>query len=108
MTKVYSTHDEIFTEDSLGDLSLNEGDIYYTGTQVTIKPSELLFNMDTLVELMQEELYDQVGDMAENFDPTEQQKERVFTVLKGAVNNYFDVNCWAVKDVEEHIYTEEV
>lgn len=82
------------------------GDTYYTGTQVTISPSELLWDIDSLVEMMQEELYDRVGEVAENFEPSEEQKDRVFTVLKGAVDNYFDVGCWAVDDIEEHTYVE--
>ena len=104
MRVVYSTNGEDFNEDTLEDLNLESGDTYYTGTVVEVKPSDLLWNIDSVVDQMGEQLYDRLGEVSENFDPTEEQRDKVFTLLKQAVDNYFDVGCYSVKDIEEFVY----
>lgn len=98
--KVYSTCGEIFNYD-LPEFDV--GDHYYSGDKQEIKPSELLWDVAYIIELMTEQLYDRVGEVAENFEPTDEEKEAVFVKLKTAVDEHFNVNCYGVTNIEEHV-----
>ena len=106
MTKVYSTCGEVFNYDTP---DFDEGDHYYSGDKVEIKPSDLLFsNVSALIDSMEEQLYERVGDIGEGSLSYEKGIHRKATkLLEKFVDENFSVGCYAVENIEEHIMKEE-
>ena len=65
---VYSSDGELFNADEVDELSLDDGDIYYRAERESIKPSNLVvsFMASEVIERMQESLFDEVGEVAED------------------------------------------
>ena len=100
--KVYSKDGEVFNDEDLSDYE--QGELYYVGDKVTVKPSELVDKhcIETLMDQMLENLYGRVGEVADgNMDLAERMKEDLLNVIKRYVDESFKVTCYAVENIEE-------
>lgn len=101
---VYSTCGEVFNYDSISDFDV--GDIYFSGKKVEIKPGELVhkWTVDNIVEQMEEQLFEVVGDVAEgNFHLSEDDNKELQEIIVKFMNEKAKVTCYSVDEIQEHI-----
>lgn len=103
MTKVYSRCGEIFNEEDPNEYEV--GETYYSGDKVAIKPSSLLWtSLEGLVETMEEQLYDRVGEVAENGISYPKEASDLYEkLIQNFVDEHLKVECYAVENIKEHI-----
>ena len=105
---VYSSCGEVFGVDDLADYEV--GDHYFSGTKEEVKPSELVgkWIADTIVESMEESLYEVVGDLAEDaLHLSESKQQGLLDIIKYYMDENVSISCYKVVDIEEHIVEEE-
>ena len=103
MTKVYSTCGEVFNYE---EPEFDIGDHYYSGDKVEVKPSSLLYSaVPYMIDSMEEQLYERVGEVAEDAMSLSQEKRNE---LEKLIENFMDENveisCYAVENIEEHVW----
>ena len=107
---VYSEDQEFFIYDNLNDLGLEVGDPYYKGVVAEIKPSQLVghFTVDTILEVMEELLYEDVGELAcGNLTIPKDKEEELLGIIKSYMDKNASVSCYRVDDIEECVVTKE-
>ena len=102
MNKIYSSDGEVFFDNELEDAvnaafdyeTVKPGDVVtvYEGELNMIKTSGYLPNMHTLIEIMQENLLDTVGECADGWldDVTEEQRKELKDCMTHAVDKWAD------------------
>lgn len=102
---VYSTCGEVFNYDQI---DFDIGDSYYSGTVVEVKPESLVgkWTVDRILEQMDESLFEEVGEVAEDsLDLSQEKKDELFELIKNFMRDNASVTCYKVEDIKEHIVT---
>ena len=87
-----------------------EGESFFIGQVKTYSPKITKYEVEKLIELLQEDAYELVGEVSDNFltDVTDEQAERlgkIFTrVFKKVLKEDFMPNFFAVENIEEFVY----
>lgn len=103
--KVYSTCGETFNYDQI---DFDIGDTYFSGTVVEVSPQSLLskWTVDTIVEQMEERLYEEVGEASyDALNIPEDKKQELLLIISDFVKENATVSCYKVEDIKEHILT---
>lgn len=117
MSECFSRDGEAYYQDGEGEMVYNiligydnpleaVGETYYKGTVRKPKPSSL-FNMDRVVEDMQERAYDEYGEWAEDFAVGQSFRE-LELLIEGWLDKNVSVSFFAVEDVEQRKITKEM
>lgn len=107
---VYSEDQEFFIYDNLNDLGLEVGDPYYKGVVAEIKPSQLIdhFTVNTILESMEEFLYEEVGELAcGNLTLPKDNEKELLDIIKSYMDKHASVSCYRVDNVEKCVVTKE-
>jgi hypothetical protein len=100
----YSTDGEVFNTDDLTELDLVDGQTYWQGERVQFKSSELVsagFAAD-IIERMQELLYDEFGDHAEDaMSISEESEAELLQIVRNWADQHAIVKCSKIKNVKE-------
>lgn len=107
---VYSEDEEFFVEDTPNNLGLQVGDTYYKGVVAEIKPSQLVdhFTVDTILESMEELLYEEVGEIAcGSLYLSKDNEKELLGIIKSYMDKNASVSCYRVDDVEKCVFTKE-
>ena len=100
--RVYSTCGEVFNDDQP---DYDVGDLYYSGYKKKIIPSSLLYVdfVGHIVANMQESLYEEVGEVAEDgLTLSDTQQKGLAELIKKFMDEHVEISCYAVTDIEEH------
>lgn len=110
-SKVYSACGEVFNYHSPHEAiegyfemsEVEEGDIItlYLGIPEEINPSQL-FDVESIIERMEERLYEEVGDVA--LHALDIDSKVLHSGIKTLVDKYVKVNCYKVVDIEKESY----
>jgi len=104
--KVYSSCGEIFNDDCA---CYDNGDTYWSGDKREVSPSDLIgdWAVMSLFESMQEQLYDEVGEVADTFEMSKLAEKELLEAIKDAVDKHLTVRCFGVDNIEEHVMSDE-
>lgn len=102
-SKVYSSDGQMFNDEDT--LAFNIGETYYSGDKVIIKPSELVvFNVQYIIDLMEDELYERCGEAADGgLDYSQKDKDNLHKLITDFVDDNFKVHSYAVENIEKHV-----
>lgn len=106
----YSRDGEMFNGECLEDLDLEIGDTYYFGESQEIKPSSLIpkFAVDELLERMDENLFDEVGELAEDrLHVSDEAKADLLEFMQKWADENVTVSCYKVINVKEAVFNGE-
>lgn len=105
----YSTDGELFNTDDLTELDLVDGQTYWQGERVEIKPSELIsdYIAAQIIERMEESLFDLVGELSEDrLLVSDQQENELLKIVKAWADSEVKIDCWKIKNVKEMTFNE--
>ena len=104
----YSADGELFNTDDLTELDLVDGQTYWQGERVDIKPSDLVgdYVASQVIERMNESLFDMVGEISEGkLHISDHDEKELLQIIKRWSNNRAIVDCWKVKNAKEMTFT---
>lgn len=104
---VYSSDQELFNAEQVEELSLDDGDNYYRAEREHIKPSDLVvsFMASEVIERMQESLFDEVGEIAEDhLDISDEAEADLLQMIKDWADKNATVNCWKAINIEQLVF----
>lgn len=108
----WSSNGEDFRYDTLSDLIDCEGPpvgkVVHFGDVCDIEPSDLI-DADDVIQTMQDRAYDEAGEHAENYaeNVSDEAVKELNDFLSAWINKYASPTFFVVKNVHEHIITEE-
>ena len=106
----YSKDGETFNEESLHDLYLEVGENYWFGEREDIKPSDMVsdFVVSEIIERMSENLFDVVGEHAEDrLHVSDEAEADLLAVIKDWADKNAVISCYKVINVKSGIFTGE-
>lgn len=104
---VYSSDRELFNAEQVEELSLEIGDTYYRAERQEVKPSELVTEWvaSEVIEKMQENLFDEVGEVSEgNLNISDEAEADLLQMIKEWADKHATVNCWKAINIEETVF----
>ena len=104
----YSKDGETFNDESLQDLDLEVGENYWFGEREDIKPSDIVsdFAVSEIIERMSENLFDLVGEYAEDrLDVTDEAEADLLKIIKDWADKNAAISCYKVINVKSGIFT---
>lgn len=103
--QAYSRDGERYFSD-IEDLGLEPGDGYFVGDQVEIQPGQLVrdFMVGEILEKMDEALYDEVGEVAEDaISLSEEDADVLHNLIVDFMNSRATVSCYKVVNIREEV-----
>lgn len=100
----YSTDGELFNTGDLTELDLVDGQTYWQGERVEIKPAELVgdYVAAQVIERMNESLFDLVGELSEDgLHISDCEEKELLQIIKKWANKRATVSCWKIKNAKE-------
>ena len=108
----YSANEEDFRHDDFGsfmdEFDLEVGSTYWRGEAIPINHSDQI-SVDSLLENMDDRLYEEVGDVAESeySDVSNEAKVELVELLTAWADKHVMLRYWKVRNVTEHKVTAE-
>lgn len=106
----YSRDGETFNDECVEDLDLEVGETYYFGESQEIKPSSLIpkFAVDEILERMEESLFHEVGELAEDrLYVSDEAKADFLEFMQKWADENCAVSCYKVINVKEAVFNGE-
>jgi len=104
----YSTDGELFNTDDLTELDLEDGQTYWQGERVDLKPSELVgdYVAANVIESMQESLFDEVGEPSQDrMNISVEAEQELLQLMRDWADKHAAISCWKIKNAKEMTFT---
>lgn len=104
----YSLDGSIFNTDDLTELDLEDGQTYWQGERVDIKPSSLVddYVAAQVIERMNEALFDMVGDMSEDrLHISDCEEKELLQIIRKWADKRATLSCWKVENAKEMTFS---